>query len=390
MDEKIKIVYCTPSLYIAGGVERVLTSKANYLAEQADRYDVTIVITDGGDKQPFYHLSDKVHIVNLNIGFEEMWNMSFVKKTALYITKQWRFRQMLRKTLMELRPDITISTLRREINFITSINDGSCKIGEIHINRQNYRNFADEDSNIVKRAFAWWWMRNLVGKLKRLDRFVVLTERDRKAWTELGNVIVIPNPLPMLPTEKSALSQKRVLCVGRYSHEKGIDLLLRAWRDVQDKYPDWRLTVFGAGDSEPYVQLATKLQVDMSRCDLCGVTSNIGDEYLNSSILVCSSRFEGFGMVLLEAMAYGVPVVSFDCPHGPRAIISDGIDGLLAQNGNVSDLANAMSKVMRDDELRRHLADGAVNKARQYDISVIGKQWKNLFDDVLREKNQKE
>lgn len=390
MDKIIKIVYCTPSLYIAGGVERVLTSKANYLAEQSDRYDVTIVLTDGGDRPPFYKLSDKVKIVNLNIGFEEMWNKSFLKKSILYISKQRRFRKLLKETLMEIRPDITISTLRREINFITDIDDGSCKIGEIHINRQNYRNFPGAESNFVKDLFARWWMHRLVGKIKRLDGFVVLTERDRQAWTEISNVKVISNPLPGLPEEKSTLKEKKVLCVGRYSHEKGIDQLLKAWKIVQDDCPDWQLTVVGAGEREPYEQLARTLQLDEKRYELRGVTSNIGSEYLHSSILVCSSRFEGLPMALLEAMSYGVPVVSFDCPHGPRAILTDGVDGLLAQNGNVSELAKALIKVMTDEELRRKLSEGALKKAEQYDISVIGKKWEQLFDSVIKKKNQKE
>ena len=136
----LKIVYLTPALYMAGGVERVLTLKANYFAEHFG-YDITIILTEGKDKPLFYPLSDKVKVVNLNIGFEELWTCSFVKKIFVYLKKQRLYKKLVEAELMHLRPDITISLLRREINFINDIKDGSRKIGELHINRANYRNF---------------------------------------------------------------------------------------------------------------------------------------------------------------------------------------------------------------------------------------------------------
>ena len=147
-----KIVYCTPSLYIPGGVERVLTTKANYLAEVAG-YDMTIVLTDGKGKEPYYPLSPKVKIIQLDIRFEELWHLSFIQKIFAYLKKQWIFKKKLTNILMELRPDITVSLLRREINFITSIKDGSKKIGEIHINKDHYRNFEGENTNFIKKIF---------------------------------------------------------------------------------------------------------------------------------------------------------------------------------------------------------------------------------------------
>ena len=234
MKQPLKIVYCTPALYLAGGMERVMTLKANYFAEHFG-YDITIVITDGKGKEPFYALSDKVKVVNLDIGFEELWNQSFWKKVILYLKKQRQYKKKLTACLMELRPDITISMLRREINFINSIKDGSHKIGEIHINRAHFRNFEEKDSNYIKNLFSKFWMNTLLGKLKQLDRFVVLTENDRKAWQELEKVEVIPNPLSFAPTTVSSHADKRVIAVGRYCYEKGYDHLLQAWAIVQKK-----------------------------------------------------------------------------------------------------------------------------------------------------------
>ena len=377
----MKIVYCTPSIYIAGGVERVLTSKVNYLVSRG--HDVTIVLTDGEGRQPFYPLADGVKVVNLNIGFEELWSLSFFKKIPVYLRKQWQYKKMLTQTLMELRPDITVTTLRREVNFITGIHDGSKKVGELHVNRQNYRNFESGDTNFIKRLFSKWWMHRLVKKLKRLDKFVVLTREDKESWKELDNVCVIPNPLAQMPSERSPLSEKRIVAVGRYVYQKGFDLLLQSWSRVEKELPDWHLSVFGAGDRRPYLQLADELKLGSSRYELCGAVDNISEQYINSSMFVFSSRFEGFGMVLLEAMSYGLPVISFDCPCGPKDIVNNGVDGILVESGNTEELARQIVLLAKDEERRGSMAEEAIKTAWHYDINTIGRQWEELFAQTV-------
>ena len=337
----LKLVYVTPALYMAGGVERVLTLKANYFAEHFG-YDITIILTERRDKPLFYPLSDKIKVINLDINFEELWYCSFIKKVLVYLKKQRQYKKLLTAELMRIRPDITISLLRREINFINEIHDGSEKIGELHVNRANYRNFKTEDANWLKNLFARFWSHGLVNHLKKLDKLVVLTEKDREAWGELDNVVSIPNPLSFVPSSASRLTEKRIICVARYSHEKGIDLLLTAWKEVESQIDDWRLDVFGEGERFPYEQLIDNLGIDRARCALNGRTTDVEKEYCDSSIFVLSSRFEGFGMVIVEAIACGLPVVAFDCPWGPQAIISDGEDGLLVEHGNTSALAQGL------------------------------------------------
>lgn len=380
--QPLKIVYCTPALYMAGGVERVLTLKANYFAEHFG-YDITIILTEGKDKPLFYPLSDKIKIVNLDVNFEELWTCSFVKKVFVYLSKQRIFKKRLTAELMHIRPDITVSLLRREINFINDIKDGSKKIGELHVNRANYRNFEEGDANFIKNLFAKFWMRSLVSHLKQLDKFIVLTEEDKASWTELSNVEVIPDPLAFDVAEVSPLKAKRVIAVGRYVYQKGFDLLLQAWAKIEKQFPDWELAIYGMGDRSPYENLAKQLGVDMNRCHLNGSTQNIRKEYLESSLFVFSSRFEGFGMVLIEAMACGLPVVSFDCPCGPKDIVSHDEDGLLVPSGDIAKLANAMSQLMDSYELRHQMAKNAIGNVRRFQINEIADRWQLLFEDVL-------
>jgi len=380
-DKRYKIVYLTPALYMAGGVERVLTLKANFFAEHFG-YDITIILTDGKDKPLFYPLSDKVKVINFDINFEELWTCSFLKKIFVYLKKQRQYKKRVKEELMRLRPDITISLLRREINFLNDIKDGSRKIGELHVNRANYRNFEQGDANFIKNLFAKFWMRSLVGKLKRLDRFVVLTEEDKLAWPELTNVCVIPDPLSFVPTQISTLTEKRVIAVGRYVYQKGFDLLLQAWAKVEKECPDWQLAIYGDGDRAPYLQQMKELGIESSRCHLNGPTSNIQQEYANSSLFVFSSRFEGFGMVLVEAMSCGLPVVSFACPCGPKDIVSNGEDGLLVTNGNIDQLAEAMTKLIRDDNQRVSMSQSALRNVERFRIERIAQQWKQLFTSL--------
>ena len=379
----LKLVYCTPALYMAGGVERVLTLKANYFAEHFG-YDVTIILTEGKGKSPFYPLSDRIKVVNLDIGFEQLWNCSFLKKIFVYLKKQRQYKKALTAELMKLCPDITVSLLRREINFLIGIKDGSKKIGELHVNRLNYRNFEANDTNFIKQLFAKLWMSNLVKQLKRLDRFVVLTEEDMLAWPELQNVSVIPDPLSFVPTAQSSLSVKRVIAVGRYVYQKGFDLLLQAWAKIERQCPDWMLVVYGDGDRAPYEQMMRNLGIDTSRCLLNGPTTDIQREYVNSSLFVFTSRFEGFGMVLVEAMACGLPVVSFACPCGPKDIVRDGEDGFLVENGNIDELVQQLMKLMVDHRLRTAFARHAQQNAQRFNIEQTALRWKSVFESCTK------
>lgn len=379
---KYKIVYCTPALYSAGGTERVVSVKANYFAEHLG-YDVTIIVTEGNKGNSFFPLSDKVKVVNFGLGFEDLWNKPFLKKIYLYLVKQRKYKRLLTRELLRIQPDITITTLRREINFIHEIKDGSRKIGELHLSRANYRGVEDRESSSIKSLFSKWWKKDVISNLQRLDKFVVLNENAVLEWPELDNVTMIPDPLPLKMEEKSALQSKRIVTIGRYSYEKGYDFLLRIWALVEKKYPDWQLNVYGMGDPTPYVKLMDELSVDPRRCHLNSSLVDVESEYLRSSILVQPSRTEGFGLVLVEAMACGLPVVAFDCENGPRSLIEDGEDGFLIPPYDVESFADRLMQLMDDEKLRTKMGEKGLMKSQQYHISKIASQWEQLFDELM-------
>ena len=382
-DKCYKLVYCTPALYSAGGTERVVSVKANYFADHLG-YDVTVIVTEGNKRNSFFPLSDKVKVVNFSLGFEDLWNKPFFKKIFLYLQKQRKYKKLLTQELLRIRPDITITTLRREINFINEIKDGSCKIGELHLSRENYRGVEDREFNIIINLFSKWWKRKAISNFQLLDRFVVLNKNAIFEWPELDNVTMIPDPLPFKMEQKSTLQSKRIVTIGRYSYEKGYDYLLRIWAIVEKRYPDWQLNVYAMGDPTPYVKLMDELSIDPHRCHLNSSLVDVESEYLRSSILVHPSRTEGFGLVLVEAMACGLPVVSFDCENGPRSLISDGEDGFLIPAYNVEVFAERLMALMDDINLRLEMGERGYVKSQQYLISRIACQWVQLFEEVTR------
>ena len=283
---------------------------------------------------------------------------------------------------MKIRPDFTVSTLRREINFLNGIDDGSFKIGELHVNRVNYRNIDTKNSNVVKRLFAKMWMDSLLGHLKRLDKMVVLTDSALKDWPELCNVVKIPDALPFKIDAKGELTDKRIISIGRYAFDKGNDLLLQAWAIIEKQMPEWTLEIYGNGEKEPYQKQMVDLGIDQQRCQLHGPVTDVKKEYLSSSVFVLPSRFEGFGLVIIESMACGVPVVAFDCENGPRSIITDGENGFLIPPFDVNLMAEKVMLLMKNQELRYRMGENAQNAASQYEMDKIGLQWKHLFDEL--------
>lgn len=382
MTNKLKIVYCTPALYMPGGVERVLCTEVNWLAEHT-AYDIYIILTDGYGKEPYYPISEKVKIINLNLNYEQLWFLPFLKKAFVYTKLQRKYKKALSKTLIDISPDITISLLRREINFLSSINDGSKKIGWLHVNRMNYRNFEPNEQTFTKKIFSKYWSHNLLKKLKKLDSFVVLSNEDKQNWKELHNTTVIYNPQPDLPYKQSCLDNKKVLAIGRYVFQKGFDLLLKAWCNVHQQHPDWTLTIYGDGNRNYYKDLKDKYNLGDSVL-LNGAVTNITDKYAESSIFVLSSRFEGFGMVLIEAMASGVPCISFACPCGPSDIITNNVDGLLVQAEDTDELTRRICELIENKDLLFKLSRNGMKSVNRFNIDSIMNKWVELFNSVVK------
>jgi glycosyltransferase involved in cell wall biosynthesis len=217
-----------------------------------------------------------------------------------------------------------------------------------------------------------------------LDAVVVLGEGERAAVEAVtaAPVHVIPNAVPALPGGRAPLKAPMVLAVGRLRPVKGFDRLIRAFAAVASQHPEWRLRICGSGGERRHLRaLITELGLE-SHARLAGRVAHVERELERASIFVLSSHAEGLPLALLEAMSKGLPVVSFDCPTGPPAVIAHGVDGLLVPNGDVAGLARAIAALIEDEPLRRRLGAAAVCKAETFALATVGERWEALIARV--------
>ena len=378
-----KIVYIVGGIYSVSGMNQVLTQKMNWLARNTG-YELHMVLTERPDLSWALPIDPSIQWVNFGIEFDELDTMPLGKKLWHYKKKQKAYKRALTDYLVKLHADLVVSACRREVNFLSDIPDGSHKIGEIHFDRTFYRQFSKP---YLPKSLCEWishrWIASFVREVNRLDRFIVLTHEDFAHWPEVERKMVIPNPVKRLSSQFTSGDQKRVIACGRYTWQKGYDLLLQSWAKVRESHPDWHLDIFGGGDHTMFDQLAKEMHID----DVVTCHESVADiyqEYCHSSIFVLSSRYEGFGLVLVEAMSCGLPVVSFACPCGPRDIITDGEDGLIVRAEDTDALAQGICHIIEHPDERRRMGASGIEKAKQYVEDCIMPRGEELFNEILK------
>lgn len=376
----MKIIYCTHSTCNPGGMERVLLNKVTYLS-QLPGWEVAVVTTDQHQRSPFYPFPERVRMTDLGINYSEDNGKGAWKKITGYLRKRKEHKRKLTALLLKEKPDIVVSLYPSESSFIPDIKDGSKKVLELH-----YCKFFRLQYG---RKGLLGWIDKLRTRqdeqiVRRFDKFVVLTNEDRGYWGNLPNIEVIPNAAMHVSDAYSDVMNKRVIAVGRLDYQKGFDRLIQAWELVQHtgKFTDWKLDIYGQGEWQKMLQqMIDKAELQNTVC-LNRPTKQIGEEYVKSDMLVMSSNYEGFPMVMIEAMACGLPVVSFDYKCGPKDIIQPGINGLLVPNGDIQALAYAMMVMMSDEAYRKMLSQNARKVVDTYSEQAVMSQWIRLFTSI--------
>lgn len=371
----MKIIYCICSIYNPGGMERVLLNKVRYLVEQL-HWDITVVTTDQHGREPFYPFPVGVKMIDLGVNYSDDNGKPFLKKFFGYLQRRYLHKKRLRALLNQIKPDIVDCFYPGECSFVPGLKDGSRKVMELHqsklfhhqYNRSGLMGLADKvrakmDEKLVR----------------KFDRFVVLTEEDAQMWGEIPGLKVIPNAAKFIAERFSDGSAKRVIAVGRLDYQKGFDRLIMAWEKVCESMPDWRLDIFGQGEWKDMLQKMIDERGLQNCVRLNDPTKNIGEEYAESSMLVMSSNYEGFPMVMIEAMACGLPAVSFDFQCGPKDIIRHGVNGLLVKNGDIQGLADAMMTLMGDEAFRKQMSVEARMVTETYSEEKVMGKWVSLF-----------
>ena len=382
----MKIFYIYTALRTVGGADRVITIKANWLAEHG--YDVFIVTDTQKGYPPVYPLSPKVRLHDLAIGFNLEYGHCLPVRIWWYLKLMRKYKKAMRNLLFQEKPDIVITTLGRDLDILTSIDDGSIKIGESHIARHYSRNFhLMEQKGGVSKILAKYGRWKQESTARHLDGLVLLTNMDEYNWSGVTKTYVIPNALTFQTELYSNCDNKQAICVGRYNEQKGYEYMIEAWTIVSQRHPDWILHVYGEGGIKDELQRLIDERGINEKMILHDPVNNIIDKYLESSICLLSSRYEGFGMVLIEAMECGVPCVSFDCPYGASDIIQNGEDGYLVEYLNYSQLADRVCDLIEDDIKRKEMGRKAKKNIQRYSKDAVMKQWTDLFNKLQEERD---
>lgn len=376
----MKIVYCHCSLYNPGGMERVLLNKVKWLC--AAGHEVLVVTTDQQGRAPFYEFPESVRFVDLGINYSVDNGCSLLKRIPAYLRKRRIHRRRLSDLLLRERADVVVSLYPSESSFIPDIKDGSRKVLELHFNRFFRLQYGRKGLiGLIDR-----WRSHGDEKLaRRFDSFVVLTEEDKNYWGEMPNISVIPNAALPMP-QKSDCTAKRVIAVGRLDFQKGFDRLIDAWELVKkDKTSEgWHLDIFGQGEWHDKLNAMIEEKGLGGSTAVNAPTGNIAAEYASSSILAMTSNYEGFPMVMIEAMSAGLPVVTFGYKCGPRDIITPGTNGTIVAEGDIRGFANALLQLMADENLRFEMSRNAKAVVDRYSESRVMGQWTALFENLTQ------
>jgi len=375
------ILYIYSELTIKGGADKIIIEKANYFARHG--YEVTIVTEAQMGRPLAFPLDSSVKHIDMGLDFNEQYRHGSLRRLWIYLKLMSQYKKMLTAFLMKEKVDIAITTLGRSIGILPYINDKSIKIGEAHTTKRNLRSLHLLECRGGIYKFVAKFMRwNMERNISHLKSLVLLTPEDAKDWGAIVETHVIPNPIALIPSMPATLNNKQVLMVGRYNDAKGYDYLIDAWAIVHQRHPDWILNVYGSG--ELYDQVVKWISVKHleKTIILHEPTVEIIERYLESSICVLSSRYEGFSLVIVEAMSCGVPCVSFDSPHGPRNIIRNGEDGIIVEYLNSQALADGICSLIENVKLRKELGSNARKNVIRFSEDVVMKQWDELFKSL--------
>lgn len=372
----MRLLYIADALALHGGIERVLTQKVNWFAEHG--YEVYVITVNQGDKPLCYSLHPNVRYLDLNISFYSQYALKGIRRLLRRFELNRDFQRKLSDKISLFSPDVLICTRLEYVRSLINVKGSIPLVFESH---SSCLCESFENDGILRRFYMWYMKLSL----KKADTVVSLTEGDAKEWRKYSShVCVIPNVVSLNPNEVlSDCSAKSVIFVGRLSKQKGLDYLLKIWSTVHLMYPDWQLNIYGDYGAEKEERL------EQIRCMNANIyahepTLDIFEKYKENSVLLLTSIYEPFGLVLPEAMSCGLPVVSFDCPYGPSDIINDCVDGFLVKSGDISGYINRICSLIQNQQLRVKMGREGVVSSKRFDAIHIMPLWEKLFSNVVK------
>lgn len=374
----MRLLYFLPLLSTKGGQERTLTDKANWLAEKGHQ---VMMVTFENDGALAYPLDKRIIHTDLDCPYFRIYRLPFFRRFNAALKLKKLFRTKMAEVIAFFSPDVIAVTIPLTEFYLADLVRAAGHIPvviESHLARGH---------EAIARGFTERILEVLyppVKAIRKSEVLVALTKGDAAAWSKYHhNVRVIPNPLTYYPPSLSSRSTSRshrIICIGRLAPQKRFDRMIDAFSLIADKHPHWHVDIFGAGEAHGLHFLQQRIADKglTGRIEIRPPVNDIYSEYQNSDFYVMSSDFEGFGLVIIEAMACGIPVVATDCPYGPSEIIADGETGLLAKM-DVEDLADKMDWMIAHDDERLEMGRRAYQAAARYSLKRIMPEWEQAY-----------
>lgn len=372
----MRLLYICDALAVYGGLERVSIEKANWLAKQKD-YKVCLLTVNQGDHPVSFPLHPDVQFEDLCIQFHQQYQLPFLKRVVRNFQLHRLFRKRLAYKIQAMASDIIICTRLDFIRDIICVKGDKPLVFESHSSCLASR---FEGDNLLRRIH----IRYLQLAVRKAAMTVTLTQGDANEWRKLTpRVCVIPNVVHLNDSGfYSDCTAKSAIFVGRFSKQKNVGCLLRIWKLVHEHFPDWYLHIYGEYGEEQDSLFANIKQMD-ANIQVHEATLNMMEKYKESSILLMTSIYEPFGLVLPEAMSCGLPVVAFDCPYGPADIITDGIDGFLVKAGEKKYYKDKVCYLLDNVTLRKKMGRAGQKSSQRFDASKVMPIWENLFEQIM-------
>ena len=338
----MKIIYIVRSLHPVGGIERTLSDKANWLVAQG--HQVMFVTYMQGKDSVYFPLDKRVQLYDLECSTFSLYKHPAYSRFFYFRQLHNRFRERLKNVLDDFLPDVVVVAIPSAEDFVwdlIKVTQNAKVIIESHIAFEYF---------LIGKSFTdrlLYFFYPPLKAIRKSDMLIALTEHDASCWRrhKVRNVQVVPNPVTYYADSIDDITKQRcrIIAVGRLARQKRFDRLIEAFSLISDKYPEW---------------------------------------YIDLYFIVLSSDFEGFGLVITEAMACGIPAVSTDCPFGPSSIIDEGKTGLLAKM-EIEDLAKKIEWMISHDEERGVMGNNAYKKAAQYRKEIVMPQWEEVYAKLI-------
>lgn len=380
----MRFLFLLKSFANVAGTERVMSDKINWLAERG--HNVILVTYEQGEHPLSISLHPHVRFADLDIRFFKLRNVPLIRRFLYFNWMRCVFKERLQRLVDDFNPDLIVVTSysMKLINEIISLKTNAKKILESHAVCYTVGKEYDYSSKTIMKLIGRLYDRYNYRQLNKLNSIIALTEGDKCEWNRYSeHVLVLPNPLTYYPEHLSRNENThRILCVGRLNEQKGFDLLIEAFSIIAEKCPNWYVDIYGHGEDKNMLLRNIASEKLEGRINICNPVDNIYDEYNKSAFLVFSSRYESFGLVLIEAMSCGLPCVSFNCRYGPSDIIENDVDGLLARAGDVQDLADKMLWMINHKKERLEFGRKARVSVKRFCKDVVMQKWEQAYLSV--------